>query len=258
LKEAEWAWSEMQDFVRQIQRYRLLLITGIFAVVGWTLGQALGASGGQVSSAQGLLVLRRRTDLAVIVFLLPVLTLAYGVLMVEAVEHVRSLARYRFLLGVRLGRGEPVWRWEIWRDEPEGSWRTISTLANVSAAAAVLALLVFALWFVKPAVDVNQALWPYWFASSVVTTALFVSLAVFGIQRARTGDVGAPLTLNYEDLWPRPKDRQRPEPNHRQHGPSGGPSGTDQPAVTEQTAPLPVEKPGVRETEPLEKKRTDG
>lgn len=35
LKEADWVYQDMEDFVRLVQRYRGLFITVVFAAVGW-------------------------------------------------------------------------------------------------------------------------------------------------------------------------------------------------------------------------------
>src|SRR5262245_34086942 len=44
LREAQWVWSEMEDFVRLIQRYRGLYVTAIFASIGWLLSQVVTVS----------------------------------------------------------------------------------------------------------------------------------------------------------------------------------------------------------------------
>lgn len=51
LKEAEWVWSEMEDFVRQIQRYRLTYATALFVSIGWILGQLVEPSRATVTLA---------------------------------------------------------------------------------------------------------------------------------------------------------------------------------------------------------------
>ena len=85
LKEAEWVWSEMEDFVKLIQRYRGLFLTAVFAGIGWVLGQALEAiPPGTEASSNTLDALRRRPDIAAVLCILPILTSFFVVLILEA------------------------------------------------------------------------------------------------------------------------------------------------------------------------------
>jgi hypothetical protein len=114
--EAEWVTRELEDFVRLIQRYRALYVTAIFLALGWSLGQVVNTPGGTTIDA-----FRLRPDVAAIFCIVPLLNVFFVTLMLEAYAQMKSLARYRFILGFALGSGKPPWRWEIWKESEQGS-----------------------------------------------------------------------------------------------------------------------------------------
>jgi hypothetical protein len=124
LKEADWVFQEMTDFVKLIQRYRSLYITAIFAALGWLLGQITRSD-----QTVELTAVMRRTDVAAAVCGLAPLNVLFFSLMMEAAAQVQSLARYRFLLGWRIA-GRATWGWEIWK-EGEGSIRHWTNPTNI-------------------------------------------------------------------------------------------------------------------------------
>jgi hypothetical protein len=125
LKEADWAYQEMGDFVRLTERYRSLYLTAIFAALGWLLGQ-ISRSGQSVDLRE----LMGRSDVAAVVCGLAPLNVLFFSLILEATAKVQSLARYRFLLGWTFGAHRPSWGWEVWR-EGEGSIRHWTNPTNI-------------------------------------------------------------------------------------------------------------------------------
>jgi hypothetical protein len=209
LKEAEWVWSEMEDFVRLIQRYRGLFISAIFAAAGWLLGQALSATraANVQATPQTLLALRQRPDVAAVLCIVPLLTTLFVILMLEAQFQMQSLARYRFLLGVALGGGSPVWRWEKWKETPEGSVRAYTNPSNVYFGLVALILPGAALWFARPAVAVASStmLSSFWWGSLGVFVSLVVLAISLGIRNIRKNKVARPIDANsWNHLWPGP------------------------------------------------------
>jgi hypothetical protein len=217
LKEAEWVWSEMEDFVRLIQRYRGLSISAVFAAVGWLLGQAVAATraANVQATPQTLLALRQRPDVAAVLCILPLLTTLFVILMLEAQFQMQSLARYRFLLGVTLGGGSPVWRWERWKETSEGSVRAYTNPSNVYLAVVALVLPVGALWFARPAVVVAQSgmLSSFWWGSLGIFGSLILLAVILGITNIRKNKVARPITgESWDKLWdgPPPQIPRRP------------------------------------------------
>jgi hypothetical protein len=97
VKEAEWIWSEMQDFIRLIQTYRVAYVTALFLSTGWVLGQAVTAKiENGTSSDDFLKTFQERADIAVVVSIIPIVTVLFALLMLEATLHVQRLARYHF------------------------------------------------------------------------------------------------------------------------------------------------------------------
>jgi hypothetical protein len=166
----------MQEFVRQIQRYRSTYVTAIFLSVGWVLGQMLGAATGSGTGAtppvrpDTLDQLRQRPDIAVVLCVIPLVNVLFSMLMLEANAHIQSLARYRFLLGIELGAGSPAWRWEIWKTTREGSIRAWTNPLNVFFTLVAVTLTAAALWFSLPAAWNSRALWYMWLSSLVISS----------------------------------------------------------------------------------------
>jgi hypothetical protein len=204
LKEAEWVWEEMEDFVKLIQRYRGLFITAVFAAVGWLLGRALEDVPGGVANPETLLALRRRPDIAAVLCIVPILATLFVVLMLEAQFQIQSLARYRYLLGVVLGNGTPVWRWELWKEIPEGSVRAWTNPSNIYFGLAALILTAGALWFSWPALETSASLMltVFWWGAVAVTSSFVILAVALGIKNMRTNRVARPLDKElWEHLW---------------------------------------------------------
>ena len=157
VREAQWVWSEMEDFVRLIQRYRGLYVTAIFASIGWLLGQVATSARAvpQVAPSDLIVQLSTRVDVAAVLCIVPVLNSFFVALILEAQFHMQSLAQYRFLLARELGRNVgdvgPVWRWELWKQRPEGSIRPWTIPSNVAFGLTAILLPAGALWFAFPA-----------------------------------------------------------------------------------------------------------
>jgi hypothetical protein len=185
LKESEWAWSEMEDFVRQVQRYRLSYATALFASLGWILGQLVDPTNQSLT----LDAVRARGDIAGVILLVPMLNGLFFLLMMEAAMQVQSLARYRFLLGCALGKGAPVWRWEVFKLTPEGSIRPWTTPSNIFLAVLVLILTAGTFWFVQPSAASSREVAIFAWLSGTYTAALIVSIGVAGLKRRTQNDV---------------------------------------------------------------------
>jgi hypothetical protein len=204
LKEAEWIWNEMEDFVRLIQRYRGLFITAVFVSVGWLLSQALATAPTSDRAAAALEDLRKRVDIAAVLCLVPLLTTLFAVLMLEAQSQVQSLARYRFLIGYSLGEDNPAWRWERWKEVPEGSTLVWTAPSNVYFTVVAITLPIGALWFALPAVQSANSLmlWMFWSFSASVTASLLIVAVVIGWRNRNNNGVASRPSKTWEDLWP--------------------------------------------------------
>lgn len=106
---------ELDEFVKLIQQYRALYLGAIFVAVGWVLGQTVGGGaapqGGMQIPPPTVETLRHRQDVAAVLCVVPLLSVFLAALVTEAYAHMKSLARYRFILGFALGNGTPAWRW---------------------------------------------------------------------------------------------------------------------------------------------------
>lgn len=130
-------------------------------------------------------------------------------LMLEAYAQIQSLARYRFILGVELGNGEPGWRWELWRNTPEGSIRSWTNPTNVFSALVVIGLTVASLWFGAPAAWNNTTIWWVWMISLGFFLALIVVVITVGISRIKVNRVADQPTTRWADLTIRERPVKR-------------------------------------------------
>lgn len=187
LKEAEWVWSEMEDFVRQVQRYRLSYVTAVFASIGWILGQLVDRQ----NTTLDLNGLRRNSAVATVILLIPMINGLFFLLMMEAARQIQSLARYRFLLSCELGSKPPVWRWELFKATPEGSVRLWTNPSNIFLGLFAVGTSLGSFGFANPAVGdpiVNTVRW----CSVVFTVALSAAVIGAGWPRRYQNDVAAP------------------------------------------------------------------
>jgi hypothetical protein len=206
----------MQDFVRLVQRYRGTYVTAIFVSVGWVLGQILGARPSDSSAGGAMLLppetleqLRQRPDVAAVLCAIPLVNVLFVTLMLEANAQIQSLARYRFLLGVELGEGEPVWRWEIWKTLPEGSIRAWTNPSNVFFTLVAIALTIASLWFSAPAAWNHRGLWWVWFVALLFPISLLVVVTFVGVRRIRVNEVADPPTTTWSMLQMSPRKSGR-------------------------------------------------
>ena len=200
LVEAEWISRELDEFVKLIQRYRALYISAIFVAVGWTLGQAVGTTGG--ISGTSLESLRHRTDIAAVLCIVPLFNVLFVVLVAETYAHIKSLARYRFILGCALGGGTPAWRWECWRESPEGTTHHWTNPLFGFSSLILLTFTVGALVFPFPAIRSNNSWW-LWFLWGLGLTLSLASIIVVGLvgkRNWRSTQVTGPPTLKWSDL----------------------------------------------------------
>jgi hypothetical protein len=208
VREAQWVWSEMEDFVRLIQRYRSLYVTAIFVSIGWLLGQVATSarSGPQITPAQLIVQLRSRVDVAAVLCLVPVLNSFFVALIFEAQFHMQSLAQYRFLLGRELGRSigdvGPVWRWELWKQRPEGSIRPWTIPSNVAFGLTAIVLPAGALWFAMPAVYAahSKMLWWFWGFSATTFAGMLFTAVVLGLMNRSRNRRKLPSDLSWSEL----------------------------------------------------------
>lgn len=204
VREADWTWSEMQDFNRLVQRYRYLYIAALFASVGWSLGQAIGTKD---PNAGALTNLALRPDVAGILCVVPMINVVFALLTLEAARKVQALARYRFLLAVQLGGKQPIWRWELFRRAgEEGSIRRWENPTNI--AFGVLNLIVSVLCFslASQALPEHRALWWLWSISLTFFIVSLVAIARAGWTRRNENEVAARVEVSYDDL--RIRDRE--------------------------------------------------
>lgn len=192
LKEADWVYQEMEDFVKLTERYRALYITAIFAALGWLLGQI-------TRSDETILIttVMNRGDVAAVVCALAPLNVLFFSLILEATAKVQSLARYRFLLGWTFGAYRPTWGWEIWK-EGEGSIRHWTNPTNGFFGVFGLLGTLLLLGFPIPAVMHGE--WPLvllYIISVSFSTALLVVVAHLGWKNRRRNSVAHPP----EDGW---------------------------------------------------------
>jgi hypothetical protein len=198
LIEAEWVWSEMEDFVRQIQRYRLTYVTALFASIGWVLGHLVDPANAAFSLDQ----IRANPAIASVILLIPMLNGLFFILVMESARQLQSLARYRFLLGCALEGVRPAWRWELFKLTKEGSIRSWTTPSNIFLGVFALFASIGAFLFVNPAVGnavVNVLRW----VSGTYTAALAVAVIWAGWTRRHENDVAdEPIDTTYEALRP--------------------------------------------------------
>jgi len=211
IKEAEWTQEELQDCVRLIQRYRATYLAAIFATIGWLLAQVLEASGDPEAISPTLAVLRSRADIATVLCIVPLLNSLFVVLVFETEFRMESLARYKFMLGHELNQGEPAWRWEIWKETPEGSYRAWTNPSNVIFGLVALTLPSAALWFGFPAVrNSNELLlWSFWFFSLTVFVSLIILAIYLAVKNVSKNQVARPLETGWQDLKTQPRKKGR-------------------------------------------------
>lgn len=209
LKEADWVWSEMEDFVKQVQRYRLTYVTALFASIGWVLGQLVDPQ----NAALSLEEIRANPAIASVILLIPMLNGLFFILMMEAARQLQSLARYRFLLGCQIGDGLPVWRWELFTRTREGSIRSWTNPSNIFLGGFALAASIGTFFFINPAVGnpvVNILRW----LSAIYTAALVAAAGRAGWTRRHENDVAAEPTDNtYASLRPTWDHKPRATPS---------------------------------------------
>jgi hypothetical protein len=206
--EAEWVSRELDEFVKLIQQYRNLYVTAIFAALGWALGQVLS------SPPTTLQALRSRQDVAAVLSAIPLINVLFSLLMLEAYAHVGNLARYRFILGLELGRGSPPWRWDLWRDTPGTSVvRSATSALNVFSVIVFLVFTGGALWFAFPAVRTTGWLWVLWGPALLAFLGLLAAALIVGIFRSRSRlSVTRPPSAQeqWRGLWLPTGDEVRP------------------------------------------------
>lgn len=198
--EAEWVTRELEDFVRLIQRYRALYVTAIFLALGWSLGQVVNTPGGATIDS-----FRLRTDVAAILCIVPLLNVFYVTLMLEAYAQMKSLARYRFILGFALGDGQPPWRWEIWKESEQGSIKYWTAPLNIFSFFIVIMLTIGALTFPFPAIRNSSSgvLWALWLIALISTVGLVCVLVIVGYRNRNRNAVADPPSVHWSSLWPR-------------------------------------------------------
>lgn len=208
--EAEWVARELDEFVKLIQRYRALYVSAIFLAVGWVLGQAVGGGGSATGTPPNagatppttLEAFRQRPDIAAVLCVVPLLNVLFAALVAETYAHMKSLARYRFILGCALGDGAPAWRWELWRETDEGSTHSWTNPLNVFSVFILFILTAGALIFPFPAVWNSGSwwLWVLWSLALILPAALIVVLAVLGKRNRHRNAVADPPTKRWSDL----------------------------------------------------------
>lgn len=202
LKEAEWVHEEIQDCVKLIQRYRATYLAAVFATIGWLLARALESPIG--GAERTLELLRRREDIATVLCLVPLLNCFFVVLVFETQFRMQSLATYRLLLGRALG-GEAgqAWRWEYWKESPEGSFRVWTNPSNIVFGLVGLTLPSAALWFGFPAVWSSTGLLRTFWGFSVTILALFVVLVTYlSIKYVDRNNVTREINIDWLHLGP--------------------------------------------------------
>lgn len=203
LKEAEWTHEELQSCLQLIQRYRATYLAAMFATIGWLLGQLI-QNGGATAVSSSLAVLRYREDIATVLCLIPLINSFFIVLILEAQFRLVSLARYRFVLGHELGARAPVWRWELWRETPEGSFRHWTNPSNFIFGVVALTIPTLSLWFGRPAARESDSalLGSAWIGSTLVFVATIAVTVYLAVTHRKTNHVARPIETRWSDLWP--------------------------------------------------------
>lgn len=202
VKEADWVWSEMQDFIRLVQRYRYTYVAALFAAVGWVLGQAVG---GPKNSLFGLAT---RPDIAGILCLLSMINGVFTLLIMEAARKVQTLARYRVILATRLGREQPIWRWELFRRSgEEGSIRVWENPTNILFGVLNVTVSASCLTLARQATAENLSVSFLWVGSVVFFALVVCAVAWAGWVRRKENEIADPLTTTYDDLRTRSSKR---------------------------------------------------
>lgn len=114
---------------------------------------------------------------------------------------MQSLARYHLVLGEELGGGTQIWRWEYWKESPEGSFRAWTNPSNVIFGLVALTLPSAALWFGFPAVwNAGGMLRVFWGFSFLLLVSFVVLVVYLGIKYIERNNVARPLETKWERL----------------------------------------------------------
>jgi len=208
LKEAEWIWHETVDSIRLIQRYRGLYVTAVFLSVGWVIGQVLIASINAGNPTPNVPVhqfslepLRSREDLAILLIVIAAVNMLFMFLMLESYAYVRSLLRYRFILGYELGGNMPAWRFERWKDTREGSIRRWTATLNTLFFLICVFVTTTALAFPFPAMkNGNMFIKAAWGAVVLLFLILAGVTILLGLRYRKQAGAASVPTIRWEDL----------------------------------------------------------
>lgn len=212
--EAEWVSQELAESVKLVQQYRVLYLTAAFVTLGWVLSKLLDNDNSQATTvaAGALEMARNRTDIAVVLCFVPLVNALFAFLLLETAAHIRTLARYRFILGYELGRQSPAWRWEIWKSSDIGSTRGWTAPLNVLFALFLVILSIGALWLAYPAAQtrISVELYSLWIAGMIISLALLVVSAITGFRYRHRNHVA--LVPEQGEQW---KQLSAIQPNRR-------------------------------------------
>lgn len=201
--EAEWVTRELEESIKLTQQYRNLYLTTVIVAVGWVLGQAVSTTPA-VDGQMTLHALRGRPDIAAVLCVIPFVNVLFGLLMLEITAQIRTLARYRFLLGFELGGKMPMWRWECWKSSRYGSTRAWTNPLNVLFAVSTVGLTATVIWFSRPATHGSAALALIWWSGLLINVVAAVIVVILALKFRQKNFVAAEPPVRWADLWPVP------------------------------------------------------
>lgn len=176
--EGEWITAELAEVIKQIQHLRTIYVTALFVLSGWVLAKLLE----RPANTDPLATLNE-PEIAVVISLLPIINLLFFLLLLQANAEMQSLAKYRIILGCKLGNGEQVWRWPEWR---RTTYEPVAWAAIVNIAFGIVALLVAGLAllvsFTPLKAYANGAFLCLWIAGAVISAAILVGAIIIGIS----------------------------------------------------------------------------
>ena len=201
--EAEWVTRELEEQIKLTQQYRNLYVTAVIVAVGWVLGQAVSTT----PAAEGQLMLqafRSRPDVAAVLCVIPFMNVLFGLLLLEITAQIRTLARYRFLLGFELGGSMPAWRWECWKSSRYGSTRVWTNPLNILFAVSTVGLTATVIWFSHPATYRSGALRLLWWSGLLINVVAAIIVGILAVKFRRKNFVAAEPPVRWTGLWPVP------------------------------------------------------
>jgi hypothetical protein len=205
LAEAEWVTKEMTDTQNLLHKYRNIYVTALAAASVWILGKLFDALSKDVGTPFNIRTIQEHPAIAVAVAALTLVNVVFTLLTLESNAHLHNLAKYRDILGLKLGDGVQPWRWELWRRSNQGSTFIWPSTVNTAFFLVVGGATVGALWFIEPATDKSRTANCVWWIATLATAAVVVIAAANAKKyRDQHREYGDGLDSNMWDNLQRP------------------------------------------------------